>query len=244
MNEIIKYTKDIFVGMYEMFQEKSHYVREMLFDQTYYYGALSLPMVLVVSFFMGLTMTLQLILALSDKGTEVIAGGLVMAPVSKELGPVIMAIITAGRIGSSMTAELGSMNTTDQLDSLRLMAVNPIKYLVVPRILASVIMLPVLTILFIVTTGIGSFLMAVYGYGIAWGSYIQYLADMVNIHDVIGGLVKSIFFGFIVAYIACYKGVFLKGRSDEIGTATTDSVAFSIVAVLIMNLLLSYIIFA
>lgn len=244
MKEFIDYTKDIFKGINKIVKSDKKFYERVFIDEIYSYGALSFPMIILVSFFFGLTMTMQMVPELIEYGSELVSGGLVMVPLARELGPLIIAIIISGRVGSAMTAELGSMNISNQIDSLSLMSINPVEFLVSPRVLASILMLPVLTLTCIVLGAIGSYIMAVYGFDLAWGEYINNTALMLKPYDIFGGLIKALFFGFVIAYIACYKGIFLKGRSQDIGRATTDSVAFSITVILLMNSLLSYILFS
>jgi phospholipid/cholesterol/gamma-HCH transport system permease protein len=244
VEQIKKYTVDIFVGIFKIFKDNKGYRRSFFINEVFSYGARSLPMVLIVSFFLGLSLTMQLIPELEKFGASAITGGLVMVPVVRELAPVIMSIIIAGRIGSSMAAELGSMNITNQIDSLTLMAVNPVSYLVSPKVLSSIIMLPSLVIISIIVIGFGSYIVFTSFFSMDSGTYISSVSNMLKVGDVFGSLFKSVCFGFVIAYISCYRGLFLKGRSSEIGQATTDSVAFSIISILMVNLFLSYLIFA
>ncbi|HCB64320.1 MAG TPA: ABC transporter permease [Fusobacteria bacterium] len=244
MSRIVEYTKDIFIGCYEIITDKKGYKRSMFVNQIYFFGALSLSMVLVVSFFLGLVLTLQFVPELGRFGAETLTGGMVMVSLAREVSPVVISIMIAGRMGSAMAAELGSMNITNQIDSLKLMAVNPIRYLVAPKVLSSIIMLPFLTMISIFAGGLGSYIMAVFFYDISYGAYLEKASEMFRQMDVIGGVSKTIAFGFVISFISCYKGIFLRGSSTEVSRATTDSVAYSIVAIIVVNLFLSYLIFS
>ena len=237
------FAKSVFTGMFKLVFGNQNYMKKMFVEQLYFFGALSFPMVAIVSFFLGLVLTLQLIPELGKFGSEIMTGGLVMVSVAREVSPVVISFMTAGRMGSAMAAELGSMKITDQIDALKLMAVDPVEYLVSPRILSSIIMLPFLTMLSIFSSGLASYIMAVGFYGLSWGEYLARISIMLQPKDVIGGVLKTVFFGFSLSYIACRKGMELRGRSSEIGKATTDSVAAAIMSIIIINLVLSYMIF-
>lgn len=243
-DDIYLFTRDIFSGIYKIISGKHDYMTKMFVDQIYFFGSLSFPMTVIVSFFIGLVLTLQLIPELGKFGAQSMTGGLVMVSISREIAPVLTSVMIAGRMGSAMASELGSMNITDQIASLNLMGLSPVEYLVSPRILSSLIMLPFLTMISIFVSGVAGYLMAVFFYGLSWGTYLERIASMLKPMDVIGGIFKTIFFGFGISFVACYKGIFLKGRSSEVGRATTDSVAFGIITIIVLNLLFSFLIFS
>lgn len=239
----INFSKNIYKGIIKIVRRKNRFLNRIFIEQLYYFGALSFPMVAIVSFFLGLVLTFQLIPELRKFGSESVAGGLIMVSVSREVAPVIVSIMISGRMGSSMAAELGSMKITDQIDALKLMGANPIRYLVSPRVLSGAIMMPFLTAISIFMVALASYILAVGVYGIGWGAFLSRISLMMGPGDILGGIFKTIFFGIGITYVSCYLGISLKGRSAEVGKATTNSVAVSIILIIVLNMLLSYFIF-
>ncbi|BDU50230.1 MlaE family ABC transporter permease [Haliovirga abyssi] len=232
------------VGVITYFFNKNKLIKKSFIEQIYSIGVLSFPMVAIVSIFMGMVMIIQLVPAFKEFGAESFVSGAVSLAITRELGPVITALIMAGRVGSAITAELGSMKVTEQISALEVMAVDPISYLVSPRIFAGMIMLPLLSIISDVFSIFGGYFIGVYATGLVSGIYFSNMRLLITSTDIFGGVLKALFFGIIIAAVSSYKGINVKGGAEEVGKATTDSVVISIVLILIFNFFLSYLIFA
>jgi phospholipid/cholesterol/gamma-HCH transport system permease protein len=157
-------------------------------------------------------------------GSEMYIAGIVAMSVVRELGPVLSALIVAGRCGASITAEIGTMSVTEQIDALKTLAVNPVQYLVVPRFLAFVFMLPILVLYSDVVGILGGYLVCVYKLHISSSMYLNITFDSLLPKDLFMGLVKAVFFGMIIALVGCYEGLRVKGGAEGVGRATTSSV--------------------
>ena len=178
--------------------------KDRVFEQAKKSGYDSLPIVSLVALFIGFIFALQTAYFMQRIGSEIYIASLVALSVVRELGPVITALVVAGRVGASITAELGSMQVTEQIDALETLATNPIKYLVVPRFLALSIMLPLLTLYANIIGILGSYLICVYKIGISSNMYLQVTFDALLYKDLLTGLFKSIFFVMIIALVSCY----------------------------------------
>lgn len=157
----------------------------------------------------------------------------------KELGPVLTAIVIAGRIGAAITAELGTMRVTEQIDALYTLGANPVKYLVVPRFLACVFMIPVLTIYSNLIGIMGGYFVSVYKLSIPSTRYYHDIVDFMKIGDIMHGLIKCVIFGTIIALVSCYKGFTTEGGAEGVGKATTQSVVISMVLILVTDTFLT-----
>jgi phospholipid/cholesterol/gamma-HCH transport system permease protein len=157
----------------------------------------------------------------------------------KELGPVLTAIVIAGRIGAAITAELGTMRVTEQIDALYTLGANPVKYLVVPRFLACVFMIPVLTIYSNLIGIMGGYFVSVYKLNIPSTRYYHDIVDFMKIGDIMHGLIKCVIFGTIIALVSCYKGFTTEGGAEGVGKATTQSVVISMVLILVTDTFLT-----
>lgn len=222
---------------------KNKLLKRTYVEQLYSFGVRSFPMVFIVAIFTGMVLIIQLVPEFKKFGAESFTGGAISLAISRELGPTLTAVIIAGRVGSAITAELGSMKVTEQIAALEVMAVNPIRYLVSPRIFSGIIMLPALTIIADFLGIFGGYMIGVHKMGLVSGVYMTNMQILMEPRDIFGGLVKSLFFGIIITAVACYKGMNVKGGSEGVGTATTDSVVLSIMLILIFNFFLSYFIF-
>jgi phospholipid/cholesterol/gamma-HCH transport system permease protein len=206
--------------------------RERIFEQAKKTGFDSLPIVSLVALFIGFIFALQTAYFMQRLGSEIYIASLVALALVRELSPVITALVVAGRVGAANTAELGSMQVTEQIDALQTLATNPIKYLVVPRFLALSIMLPLLT-LYANAIGIfGSYLICVYKLGIAPSLYLQVTFDALLFKDLFTGLFKSIIFGMIIAFVSCYEGFNVEGGAEGVGRATTRSVVITFIMII------------
>ena len=217
----------------------------LLIRQLLLIGVHSLPVVLVTGVFTGMVLATQGYHELKELSAEGSLGGFVTTSVIKELGPMVTAFVLAGRIGASITAELGTMKVTEQIDALETMATNPVKYLVVPRFLACAIMLPILTI-FATFFGIaGGYLTAVYLFGMNGHFFIKKAQDFLFLGSLIISLVKASTFGMAIASIGCYKGFTISaaGGAEGVGQATTGSAVTSLIVILVLDFFLNHILY-
>ncbi len=231
------------LGIFPHFFHRNRLTKKIFIDQLYSFGVRSIPLVFVVSLFTGMVLIVQLMPEFKHFGAESMIGGAISLAITRELGPTLTSIIIAGRVGSAITAELGSMKVTEQIAALEVMAINPIEYLVSPRILSGMIMLPLLTILSDFLGILGGYVVGVYQMGLVSGTYITNITALIKLTDIFGGLVKTIFFGLIITAVSCYKGMTVKGGAEGVGIATTAAVVVSIMLILISNFFLSYFLF-
>ncbi len=211
----------------------------LLLDQLYNIGFLSLPVVAITGFSTGLVLAAQSFYQLADKGLASATGLLVGKGMLTEIGPVLTAFMVTGRVGSSMTAVLGTMQVTEQIDALKSMAVNPLSYLVAPRIISCMTMLPVLTIFSAIMGVFGGYLISVNLFGMTSQGYFDPMPVHIGYFDIWTGLIKAVFFGFIISSISCYKGMTTRGGAAGVGRATTNSVVISYSYILIINFVLT-----
>ncbi len=212
--------------------------------QTHIIGAKSLFLIALIGGFTGMVLGLQGYYTLIKFGSEGMLGAAVALSLIRELGPALTAIMVTGRAGSAMAAEIGVMRITDQVDALAVMDINPMGYLVSPRIAACLISFPLLTAFFDVIGILGGYLTGVTLLGINEGIYFYRIETSVVWNDVFGGFIKSLVFGLIVAVICCYQGYFTHMRRDAVGpegvsNATTDAVVYSCVLILVADYVLT-----
>ena len=202
-------------------------------------GIMSLPVVAITGFSTGLVLAAQAFFQLADKGLAAATGILVAKAMITELGPVLTAFMITGRVGSAMCAELGSMKVTEQIDALRSMSVSPVRYLVVPRLIAGCTMIPLLTIFSIMMGILGGYLVSVYLFKMAPQAYFDPMPDYIVPFDMFVGIFKAWIFGLFIVTICCYKGIGTSGGAAGVGRSTTTSVVISYSVILIMNFLLT-----
>ena len=207
-------------------------------------GVGSLTVVLLTGIFTGAVLALQSGLTLDQFGARPVVGRLVSASMVKELGPVLTALMLAGRVGSGIAAELGSMVVTDQINALRTLGTDPIRKLVVPRVLAGFFMAPVLTVIADTVGIIGGWLIAVYQLRVSGSLYWSGVVDVLIIEDVAMGLIKPFCLGFAIVTIGCYVGLRTSGGTQGVGRATTNAVVASSVAVIAVDLFVSQLLIA
>lgn len=206
-------------------------------------GVASLPIVLVTVTFSGMVLALYSALTLVAYGFGgTFVGGGVARSIAQEIGPVLTAVVVTARAGSAMAAEIGSMQVTEQVDALRALAVDPVRYLVVPRLLASIIMLPVITIIADIVATAGGYFVAMQN-GVPGGLFLSSVQTYMEPNIVIRGLLKTLVFGAIIAIVGCYEGLSTKGGATGVGRSTTRAVVMSIVLIYIANFFLAYILF-
>jgi phospholipid/cholesterol/gamma-HCH transport system permease protein len=215
--------------------------RQKVFEQFFEIGNASLLMVCVLSFFIGAVIALQTGPVLMERGLGSAVGGVVGISIAKELAPVMMAILIAGRIGSAMAAEIGSMSVYQEIDALRTMNINPIHYLVLPRLLAIAIALPLLVVFSILVGWFGGAVVAEANthMGIPFQAFYSDLRDIVAVKDVANGVFKSFCFANIVGIISCQQGLATLGGPRGIGRSETKAVVNSIVLIVIFDYILT-----
>jgi len=206
-------------------------------------GYYSLPVVGLTAIFTGMVLALQTNTGFSRFGAASATATVVVLSVTRELGPVIAALMVAGRIGAAIAAEIGTMRVTDQIDALSTLSTNPMKYLVVPRILAGLITLPLLVLVADIIGVFGGYIVAVYKLGFNPGSYLYNTATNLTSNDVYSGLIKAGAFGFIVALMGCYYGYHSRGGAQGVGAATTYAVVSASVMILLFDYLLTSVLF-
>lgn len=198
-------------------------------------GVGSVFIVATTAFFSGMVLALQANYAMRQLGAEGYVGGSVAISLARELAPVLTALFVIGRSGSAIATELGTMRVTEQIDAMETMAVNPVQYLVVPRLLAAVAMFPFLTMLFNALGYLGAYLMATYVAEIPEGPLLEHTRTFVNPEDIGHGLFKSLIFAVVVATITCWRGYAATGGSKGVGEATTRAVVTSSIAILLVD---------
>ncbi len=202
-------------------------------------GVQSIFIVGLTGTFSGMVVALQTTYALRAFNSEGRVGGLVAVSLTRELAPVFSAIMVTARAGSAMAAELGNMRVTEQIDAIATMGVSPIQYLLSPRLLASVLMVPLLCVLYTTVGMLGAYLVSIVLLGGDYGVFLQSVRDTVQPKDIFMGVIKAAVFGFIVSAISCRHGFFAAGGARGVGVATTRAVVESCVTLLIVNYLLT-----
>ncbi len=209
-------------------------------EQVYAEGVLSLPIIIVSSLFIGMVLALQGYHTLAKFGASQELGPLVALSVARELGPVVTAILFAGRAGSALTAEIGLMKATEQLSSMEMMAVDPLRQVISPRFWGGFISMPLLTLIFNATAIYGAYLVGVKWLGLDAGIFWSNMQAAVGFHaDIVNGILKSIVFGIAVTWIAVFQGYFATPTSSGIATATTRSVVYSSLVILGLDFILT-----
>jgi phospholipid/cholesterol/gamma-HCH transport system permease protein len=215
--------------------------RQKISEQLFEIGNASLLMACILSLFIGGVITLQTGPVLAENGLAATIGGLVGLSMCKELAPVMMAVLMAGRVGSAMAAEIGSMQVYQEIDALRTMNINPVHYLVLPRLIAITISLPVLVLFSILVGWFGGALVAVFNerIGISYQAFWLNLRQLVEFGDILNGLCKSTVFAMIIGTVSCHQGLITAGGPRGIGRSVTKAVVNSIVLILILDYFLT-----
>ena len=212
--------------------------RETIWPSFYQIGVLSLPVVALTGTFIGMVLVVQSYVQFRNMHIEAKLGAVINMSLVRELGPVLAATMLAGRVGSAMAAELGTMRVTEQIDALASMGANPIYYLVVPRFLGCLLLIPALTIMADFMGVAGALFYAVYLLGIDSHHYLENSQHFVGNFDLFAGLFKSLFFGAAIALIACYRGFHCDPGAEGVGRAATTAFVYSFVMILLLDLLL------
>lgn len=227
----------------------SHVVRppwypRIILHQMIEIGYFSLPVVGLTAVFTGMVLALQSFTGFARFNAEGAVANVVVLSITRELGPVLAGLMVSGRIGASMAAEIGTMRVTEQVDALTTLSTNPFKYLVVPRFIAGVTMLPVLVLIADIIGVMGGYLIGVFELGFNAANYLQNTWDFLTAFDVISGLVKAAVFGFIITLMGCYHGYHSQGGAQGVGQATTNAVVSASILILCFDYILTAIFFA
>ena len=206
-------------------------------------GVDSLLIVSLTLLFTGVVFTLQTADILIKFGAQGTVGGIISIAIGRELGPVLVGVVCAGRVGAAITAEVSTMKVTEQIDALRFMSVNPVNYLIVPRMLACMFVVPILTVFGDVIGVVGGWVIAVYYSGISSYTYMNSIHTFVDVFDLTGGVIKAIFFGNVIAVLGCYYGLHSPDGAEGVGKATTKTVVSSIIVIFILNAVLTFILY-
>ena len=217
---------------------------KMIGQQIMRIGYFSLPVVGLTAFFTGGALALQIYLGGNRYGAEAIVPQIVVLGITRELGPVIAGLMVAGRVAAAIAAEIGTMKVTEQIDALTTLATNPIKYLVVPRLIAAVLCMPVLVAIADSIGVFGGYVVATQSLGFSGGGYLKNTVDFATQQDIVSGLIKAGTFGFIIALMGCYHGFNSKGGAQGVGNATTAAVVSSSILILAANYLLTSLLFS
>jgi len=210
-----------------------------IFEQMMFAGVKSLAIVMFVGFFTGIVIAMQGAYQLSKLGGTIYVAAMVSIMLARELGPVLTALVVAGRVGAAITAELGTMKVSEQIEALETLALNPVRFLVVPRFLALLIMLPCLTLVSDIMGIVGGYLVGVYNLGLNPYRYVDVSFDFMVWKDVWSGIIKSIVFAITISMIGCYMGLNTKGGAEGVGKATTVSVVSSFVLIILFDCILT-----
>ena len=212
-------------------------------QQIRFIGFQSILVIFLTGAFAGMVLGLQGFYTLNRFGSTGLLGPMVAFSLIRELGPVLSALMVTGRAGSAMTAEIGIMRNTEQIDALKLMGLNPFRYLVVPRLLASIISLPLLSSIFNVVGIFGGYLIGVRLLGVGVGNYFGEMTNYVEMEDVLGGIYKSLCFGVLITWVCCYKGYYTGFGAEGVSKATTQAVVLSSVLICVLDYFLTSILF-
>jgi phospholipid/cholesterol/gamma-HCH transport system permease protein len=203
-------------------------------------GVRAIPIITLITFFVGVIIALQGAYGLQRLGAMQLVAGLVAISITRELGPLVAAIVVIGRSGSAFAAEIGAMRVSEELDALQTMALNPIDFLVAPKLAAMAIMLPCLTIWSDLMGVLGGALFGVAGGGFTLGGYFIATREALALRDVTTGIAKSLVFGIVITAVGCYEGFSTGAGAEEVGRATTSAVVISILLVVLIDLMFTY----
>ena len=243
--EFVKEIGGVFILLYRFVQvlPKTFSNINKILVQMETIGIGSLPLVLVTSLFVGAVTSIQAAYQFQGYVPLRFLGTVVGKSVILELGPVLTALVVGGRVSASIAAELGTMKVTEQIDAMEMIAIDPVEFLVLPRIIAATIMLPVLTIFSDLLAILGGMVVARISMGVSYNLFTGGLKLLFNNEDLIGGLMKTFVFGFLIALMGCYNGFVTKGGAEGVGIATMRAVVSSCLLILISNYLLATLIF-
>lgn len=213
--------------------------RKNIINQMLQVGVMSLPVIMITGIFTGMVLAVQTYYQFHKLTVETAVGLVVGLSMTRELGPVLSGLMLAGRIGAAFAAELGTMAVTEQIDALHTLATDPVQYLVLPRFIACLILLPVLTIMADFIGIAGGYVVGVKMFGINSTYYLRHMSQYMCPMDIIGGLIKAFIFGIVIATIGCYKGLNTEGGAEGVGRSTTGAVVVSSILILILDFFIS-----
>ena len=216
----------------------------LIFQQMLRVGYFSLPVVGLTAFFTGGVLALQIFIGSDRYGAEAFVPQIVALGITRELGPVIAGLMVAGRVAAAIAAEIGTMRVTEQIDALTTLATNPVKYLVVPRLVAAVISMPILVAIADSIGIFGGYVVSTQSLNFTGAIYLKNTIDFVTNQDVTSGLIKAAVFGFIIALLGCYNGFNSKGGAQGVGAATTNAVVSASILILAANYVLTSALFS
>jgi phospholipid/cholesterol/gamma-HCH transport system permease protein len=219
------------------------YYPRLILRQMIDIGYYSLPVVGLTAIFTGMVLALQSYTGFSRFSAEGAVATVVVLSMTRELGPVLAALMVAGRMGASMAAEIGTMRVTEQIDALTTLSTNPYKYLVMPRLLAGLLMLPCLVLVADIIGVFGGFLIGVNKFGFNAAGYLNQTVSYLEVRDVVSGLVKAGVFGFMISLMGCYHGYNSKGGAQGVGTATINAVVSALVMILVLDYMITEVFF-
>ncbi|MGB3514506.1 MAG: MlaE family lipid ABC transporter permease subunit [Microcoleaceae cyanobacterium] len=217
--------------------------RRNTIEQMMIVGPESLLIVLLTASFVGMVFTIQVAREFIAFGAPNVVGGLLAVTLTRELGPVLTAVVVAGRVGSAFAAEIGTMKVTEQIDALYMLKTDPVDYLVIPRVIACAVMMPILTLLCLIAAILGGLLIAVNLYDISQNMFIDSVHEFLNIWDLCSGLAKSMVFGALIAVIGTSWGLTTAGGAKGVGQSTTTAVVTTLISIFIFNFFLSWAMF-
>ena len=207
-------------------------------------GVGAIPIITLITFFVGVIIALQGAYGLQRLGAMQLVAGLVAISITRELGPLVAAIVVIGRSGSAFAAEIGAMRVSEELDALKTMALDPVAFLVTPKLLAMMIMMPCLAMWSDLMGVMGGALFGVTGAGFTFGSYMSATWETLLMRDITTGLVKSLFFGIVITAVGCYEGFSTGAGAEEVGKSTTSAVVISILLVVLIDLTFTYLFYS
>jgi phospholipid/cholesterol/gamma-HCH transport system permease protein len=234
--EFVRFCMRVFAGLLSV---RSWIRRDRLGQQLFFVGTMSMPVVMLTGGFIGMILAFEGYRQFQTIGQEARLGGVINLSMVKQIGPVLCAVMLAGRVGCSLAAELGSMRVTEQLDAMRAMGSDPIRVLVVPRFVACVVMIPGLTVASNLCGVLGGWLVITKFYGADAEQYFRFSEQFISWFDVMNGLVKSLFFGGAIGMISCWKGFECKAGAAGVGEATTNAFVTSFLTIIVMSLVLA-----
>jgi phospholipid/cholesterol/gamma-HCH transport system permease protein len=227
-----------FVSIFSTFK-----LTQKLSDQVYALGLKSLPATVITASFIGMAFSLQIVREFEKFGANSMVGGIVGLAIWRELGPLLTGVVVSGRIGAAISSELASMKVTEQVDALKTLSQDPVKYLVVPRILSTMIMMPILVGIADLVGFLSGLFIASTIAQINMHAYFHSASLMLSSFDIIGGLIKAVIFGFCIGLISCYRGLKAKGGAKGVGEATTVAVVHSLITIFVINYFLSLVLY-
>jgi phospholipid/cholesterol/gamma-HCH transport system permease protein len=234
----------MFTGLALFHSLRPPYYPRLIARQMVDIGYYSLPVVGLTAIFTGMVLALQSYSGFARFSAESAVATVVVISITRELGPVLAALMVAGRIGASMAAEIGTMRVTEQIDALTTLSTNPYKYLVMPRLLAGIAMMPVLVLVADIIGVFGGYLIGVNKLGFNPAAYLKSTFQFLEFKDVFSGLVKATVFGFIITLMGCYHGYHSRGGAQGVGTATINAVVSASIMILVFNYMFTELFFS